>query len=138
MGAPFLSLVRVAVTAEYGAFGVLCNYGVPFAVTLERTYEEPGEPVVKIPPGTWLCTQTIFHHGQPKPYATFEVHIFGHSRLLFHKGNIERHSDGCILVAESFALLPPNATPGVSQSAAGFIEFMERCGDRQSFELVVV
>jgi len=127
-------LDRVAVRDE-GAFGVLKYKGLPFAVTLERTYPGPaGEHIVKIPPGRHLCMPTLFHGGKPVPYATFEIIVEGHARLLFHKGNTEDDSEGCILVAEGFDKI--RGVPGIASSSAGFTEFMRHAGN-QSFELEV-
>lgn len=127
-------LDRVRVLPE-GAFGVLSHAGQPFAVTLERTYPfAGGRQMVKIPQGRHHCTPTVFHNGRPAPYATFEIIVPGHSRLLFHRGNIEDDSEGCILVAESYGLL--RGAPAVLASAAGFDEFM-RLADSQPFDLEV-
>ena len=131
---PF-ELHRVAVRPE-GAFGVLLHDGLPFAVTLERTYDEldeRGRPSSKIPVGVHRCTRSFFHRGG---YSTFEVHIPGHSRLLFHRGNTEKDSEGCILVAESFGEL--GAEPAILESVMGFAEFMRRASSvGTEFQLVV-
>lgn len=122
-------LKRIAVLND-GAFGVLLSNGVPFAVTLERTYD-PGN-TVKIGAGFHECTRSRYAKGG---YDTFEIAVPGHDRILFHKGNVELHSEGCVLVAESFAVMGDK--PGVSMSAEGFGEFMKRAGDLDSFTLEV-
>jgi len=135
---PF-ELHRVAVRPD-GAFGVLLHDGLPFAVTLERTYPtlSSGEAAVlsrtpKIPVGVHRCTRSFFHRGG---YSTFEVHVPGHSRLLFHRGNTEKDSEGCILVAESFGEL--GAEPAILESVMGFAEFMRRASSvGTEFQLVV-
>jgi uncharacterized protein DUF5675 len=121
-------LRRVAILND-GAFGVLMQNGVPFAVTLERTYE-PGN-TVKIGNGFHECRRSRYNKGS---YDTYEIEVPGHSRILFHKGNTELHSDGCVLVAESFAVLGDK--PGVALSAEGFNEFMKRVQE-ESFTLEV-
>lgn len=129
---PFLELVRVAISPEYGAFGVLKYMGVPFAVTLEKTYERPGEPVLKIPPGRYRCTRTWFIHGG---YWTYEIHVPGHERILFHIGNVQADVDGCVAVGEEFE--PINGKPGIKFSGRGFAEFMRLTANAQEFEIEV-
>lgn len=130
MSAIDLKLQRVA-KHDKGAFGVLItDTGIPFAVSLERTFVGV-EPV--IPPGIYLCSKTKFLRGG---YDTFEVMgVNGHGRLLFHRGNRETDSAGCVLVAERFDEL--GGEPAVLESAQGFAEFMRRYGNRSSFYLEV-
>jgi len=121
-----LDLVRVAVRPE-GAFGVLLDNGLPFAVTLEWTGPDLK---TKIPDGTFSCVKTTYYGGG---YTTFEVmNVPGHSRILFHKGNYEKDTEGCILVADAF-----NGS-WISGSRQGFAKLMGRVGDRMTFDLVVV
>lgn len=127
------TLIRVSATPD-GAFGVLLEEGQPFAVTLEPTYifaDSSHEP--KIPTGTHRCSRSMFFRGG---YETYEIHVSGHSRLLFHKGNTVADSDGCILVAEQFGEFA--GKPGISYSAEGFREFMNRAGSAHAFELEVI
>jgi len=122
-------LKRVAILND-GAFGVLLHNGVPFAVTLERTYEGN---TTKIGNGFHECSRSRYHKGG---YDTYEIEVPGHSRILFHKGNTELHSDGCILVAESYAVMGDK--PGIAFSAEGFNEFMKRAADAKAFTLEVL
>lgn len=133
-----LELVRVAI-GEVGCFGVLVHRGVPIGqVTLERTWpvaesEPAGAQIVKIPAGKYVCKRTQFIRGG---YETYEVTgVAGHSRLLFHRGNKETDSDGCILVGQKFSTR--FGAPGVEMSALGFGEFMQWADGRPSFELEV-
>ncbi len=126
-----ITLKRVAVHKE-GAFGVLLMDSIPFCVTLEHTYDQ-AQKVVKIPPGKYRCTRSRYHKGG---YDTFEIHVPGHSRILFHKGNIEDHSDGCVLLGEQFGVM--NGRPAILQSGAAFSEFMAKTQGVDSFELQVV
>lgn len=147
--APDFTVRRIAVREE-GAFGVLLHHrgpedrvGTPFAVTLERTYSLSDDSVaavavggqrIKIPPGRYSMVATRFHRGG---YDTYEVFLIaGQSRrLLFHRGNVEAHSEGCVLVAESFGVLA--SAPAVLDSAAGFAEFMSRAAGRPHLSLEV-
>jgi hypothetical protein len=130
--APNLELVRVRV-APAGAFGVLVAEHHPIAVTLEPTWALPDAPAVqsvKIPVGRYLCRRSWFHRGA---YETFEVVVPGHSRLLFHRGNVEEDSEGCILVGRRFN---PEA-PRILESVLGFADFM-RWADRTFADRVSV
>jgi hypothetical protein len=128
----FFTLERTEV-GPAGAFGRLLHLGKEIAKTLERTYEDPGEPVVKIPPGRHRTTITRFIRGQ---YTTYEVHVYGHSRLLFHKGNFETDSDGCILLGESIGTL--NGRPAVLNSGEAFERFMQCAAGAPEFYLEVI
>lgn len=115
MGAPRFQLRTVAVR-EDGCFSVLCFAGRPFAVTCERTFENMRTVITN---GTFHCVKTDYHKGG---YPTYEIIVPGHSRVLFHRGNVETDSEACILVAESFAQL--GGVTSVADSKGGFAEFM--------------
>ncbi len=122
---PLITVKRIA-KLEEGCFGAMLCLGVPFAVTLERTFE--GGRIV-IPEGIYTCVATKFHRGN---YPTFEITgIAGHSRLLFHKLNFEDESEGCVGIGEAFAKL--DGKLAIAQSGAGFGEFMQKVGHLPSF-----
>jgi hypothetical protein len=127
--APRLQLKTVAVL-EMGCFGVLSWYGRPFAVSLERTFENLR---VVIPSGIRRCFRTIYIKGG---YPTFEIEVPGHSRVLFHKGNREEDSEACVLVAESFGEL--RGRTAVLDSRGGFEEFMRLTAGLSEFNMEVV
>lgn len=136
-----LELIRVSVR-EDGAFGVLQALrvppgqpGIPIALCCERTYplaDTASGQFIKIPAGRHRCTRSYYYRGR---HETFEVEVAGHSRLLFHKGNLEDDAEGCVLVGRRFGLL--HGKPAVMESAEGFADFMAWCGRRQAFELLV-
>lgn len=126
---PLITVKRVAKLPE-GCFGAALHLGVPFAVTLERTFDD-GQPV--IPAGTYDCKRSYFHGGG---YETYEISVPGHSRVLFHKGNIEVDSAGCVLIAESFGVLGREVA--ILDSKGGFSEFMSRVNGVGEFQLSVV
>lgn len=133
-----LELVRVCISPE-GAFGVLLIDGVPAGpVTLERTYpavesKPRGPQFVKIPAGVYACKRTVFYRGG---YDTYEVSgVIGHDRLLFHRGNAEVDSEGCILIGSRFGYL--SMKPCVLGSREGFSEFMRLTWGRPRFSLAI-
>lgn len=122
-------LVRVEVRKE-GAFGVLKHDGVPFAVTLERTYDP--DNAVKIPPGTYTCNRTRFNRGG---YDTYQIPVPGHDLIKLHIGNTEMDSDGCVLVAKGWGTF--GGQPGIGSSRLGFEEFMALADGAEEIVLVV-
>lgn len=124
-----IELVTVAVRAD-GCFSVLKWQGMPFAVSLERTFDDD-KPVIGN--GQWLCKRDFYHKGN---YETFEILVPGHDRVLFHKGNKEEDSLACVLVGESFIVLP-NGRAGIGQSGDGFSELMRLTAGLSEFWMVV-
>jgi hypothetical protein len=125
-------LKRVSIIPD-GCFSVLLKDGKPVCVTCEHTYD--GEPeTVKIPKGKTKAYSTVYNKGG---YATFEVVVPGHSRILFHKGNTEDQSAGCVLCGRYFGRL--NGKVAVLDSAGGFKDFIASAADvGGSFELEVI
>lgn len=123
-----IELKTVAVRAD-GCYGVLLADGRPFAVTVERTFENNRTVLEN---GQYHCERSVYHRGG---YPTFEIMVDGHSRVLFHKGNVEIDSEGCVLVAESFGVM--NGQAAISDSKGGFAEFWELTKAMSSFVLTV-
>lgn len=141
-----LELIRVAYT-PHGTFGVLLGEErVPFAVTLERPWldnrpsvgDVPGSC---IPEGAYRCLRCrrspdYGYKDSPKFGDTFQVvEVPGRTTILFHKGNLDDDTRGCILVGEQFALV--GGRPGIAASAAGFAEFLQRTAAVNEFELEI-
>ncbi len=124
-----LELLTVALRAD-GCFSVLKWQGKPFAVGVEHTFEDE-LPIIR--KGLWRCVKSRYHKGG---YDTYEILVPGHSRVLFHRGNTEEDSLGCIIVGESFGELK-NKT-AVLDSKGGFAEFMALMNGREDFLLNVV
>lgn len=123
-----LELKTVAVRDD-GCFAVLLWDDRPFAVSVERTFADR-KPIIHN--GVYRCIRSFFHRGG---YPTFEIMVPGHSRVLFHKGNVEDHSEGCIIVAESFGQL--NGKTAVLDSKGGFGELWELTKHLDGFNMVV-
>jgi hypothetical protein len=105
-----LELKTIAIR-PHGTYGALLWGGDPFAVSVE-VYP----PVLKA--GPYKCTRDFYNHGG---YATFEIHVDGHDRVLFHKGNFGTDSKACVVVAENFAVIdgkPGIATPSTASRSS--------------------
>lgn len=123
-----LELKTVAVR-EDGCFSVMLWNGRPVAVSVERTFDD-GRPIIDN--GRFLCKRDFYHKGG---YETFEIQIERHDRILFHKGNWETDSTGCVLVAESFAVL--RGMTAIAGSVQGFDEFMQLTAGLPEFWMTV-
>ena len=106
---------------------------LPFALTLERQWLDNRSNVSCIPAGTYKCVRV----NSPKFGNTFEVtNVPKHTHILFHKGNIDDDSHGCILIGEKFGMIGGSA--GIQASAEGFNEFMSIMNGEVGFRLIVV
>lgn len=133
-----LRLVRKQFTGD-GVFSELTGEdGSPFAFTLEHAYgdeEEGWEP--KIPSGTYECVrgQHQLLHGEA--FETFEVTgVPGHSNILFHAGNFDQDSEGCILVGARIALISKHLM--ITESKATFRRFMDAQAGLESFTITIL
>ena len=127
-----LTLKRVTTGAQ-GTFGVLLCEGLPFALTLEREWLDNRPNVSCIPKGEYQCKRV----NSPRFKNTFEVtDVEGRTHILFHKGNLDDDSHGCILVGEKFGML--NANSGILESRQGFNEFMLLLEGDNAFNLTIV
>lgn len=135
-----LKLTRQKST-EDGVFSILTKDGTAIAYTLEHAYPtESGLYCAKIPLGTFTCVRGQHQlHSMTHPFTTFEVtNVSGHSNLLFHVGNYNSDSDGCILLGSSMFYDVDNGREMIIHSRDSFDKFMEMMVGIDSFTLVVV
>ena len=118
-----------------GAFGTLFrqDIGTQIAVTLEHAYDDGGGGwFSKIPPGRYFCV--LGHH--PINGVTYEVtNVPGHTAMLFHVGNYEKDSAGCILLGEQIDEV--NGRLMITKSRETFEKFMALQDGTPSFWLWV-
>lgn len=127
-----LVLVRIA-TGVNGTFGALLYNDVPFALTLERQWLNNERGISCIPWGKYVCKRII----SPRFGNTFEVtRVPNRSSILFHKGNLDDDSHGCILVGEQFETI--NGSPGIAASKQGYNEFMILTSKINEFQLSII
>ncbi len=128
-----------------GTFGRLIFDGLPRVLhTLEEEWldNEVGES--SIPAGTYICRRTIYYR---YGYETFEVtDVPSRSHILFHPGNTEEDTQGCILVGlASGPLLVFDEETGIERrklavfrSLPAFRLLMHSLKDIDDFELEIV
>lgn len=132
---PLAKLERVSIISD-GCFSVFKDLQgqeeAPFAVTVEHTYPLNGGQYVKLNDGVYLCEKCMYNKGG---YETFEIIFPDHDLVKFHKGNLEDHSDGCVITGEEFGVYQGKIA--VMSSGRAFDEFMRRFGHLQQFLLAV-
>ena len=127
-----LILKRVA-TGIQGTFGAILYKNTPFAVTLEREWKDNRKGISCIPEGNYKCKRV----DSPRFGNTFEVtNVPNRSNILFHKGNLDDDSSGCILLGEQFGEIKGKS--GILSSRQGYNEMMSIMMDDYGFRLIIV
>lgn len=121
--------------SHYGIFSVLLtDFDFQIAVTLEHSYlNEVSGFLPKIPDGTFLCVRGLHQLSNMKePFETFEIMgVPGHTKLLFHAGNFNKDSEGCVLLGEKIQ------SNMITNSRLTFDKFMKLQDNVESFGLTV-
>lgn len=110
------------------------------AVTLEHAFRSStGGWIAKIPEGVFTCVRGEHYlHGMTEPFTTFEVTgVDGHVGLLFHWGNFNKDSEGCILVGDQIG----GSVSGpwmIANSKTTFHKFMDHQSALSEFQLLVI
>ena len=124
---------------EDGIFSTCCDMdGNQVMVTLEHAYPSPDGFSPKIPEGSYTCVRGQHRlHGMEEDFTTFEITgVAGHEGLLFHWGNFNQDSEGCILVGEQ-DFESASGQQMITASRAEFAKFMALQEGLDSFTLVV-
>lgn len=127
---------------ESGIFGALETEDESlFLLTLEHAYPIPESGAStdrswapKIPKGTYTCIRGMHRlAGATEDFETFEITgVDGHTGLLFHPGNFNHDSSGCVLLG-----LARNGDEGIMNSRDAFKMFMEKQKECDSFALTI-
>ena len=130
-----LELVRLENTSQ-GVVGILKINKEIFCATLEPPELGNQRSVSCIPAGQYFITGADSHKFG-KTYTVIDVP--GRTHILFHAGNMVKHTEGCILLGETIGKLQGNRA--VLNSGATFKRFMEElgmAGDRASLTIYEV
>lgn len=130
----YLKLTRNDFRAD-GIFSTLTDeQDNVLAVTLEHSFNNL--PV--IPSGIYLCVRGDHYlHGMTTPFSTFEITgVEGHVGLLFHWGNFNKDSEGCVLVGE--AIGKSGGAEMITNSRVTFEKLMTLLTGVDQFILTVV
>jgi len=119
----------------YGIFGVLLDENAKeVAVTLEHAYSDgTGGFIPRVPAGEYTCVRGQHRlDGMTNTFETFEITgVPGHTNILFHKGNYNTDSAGCVLLGSE---LGPRC---ILESAMAFGHFLDLQAGCDSFQLTV-
>lgn len=116
---PTVRLLRVE-ESEQGTFGNLLICSQVFCVTLEPSDWLNEQNISSIPAQQYQCIKIR----SPQFGETFEiVDVPGRSHVLFHAGNIDDHTKGCVILGQYFGKLQGDRA--VLNSGATFKEFMD-------------
>lgn len=123
-----LTLVRKDFS-EDGIYGELHDdKGKLSLVTLEHSYNK--KP--KLSDGTYTCSRGIHRLHNMIPFDTFEIEgVKGHDDILFHIGNYNKDSEGCVLVGID------RGDKMIKHSAIAFSKLMAHLEKLQNFTLIV-
>lgn len=134
--------IKRVVTGLEGTFGVIMLGNTPFALTLEREWRNNQKGISCIPAGNYIAQRCrtapeYSFQDSPKFGDTFVVtEVEGRDKILFHKGNIDEDSHGCILVGEQFGSLRDDTA--ILASKAGFGEFLRILKGYDTFKLSII
>lgn len=123
---------------ENGVFGQLTDsQGTFLLCTLEHAYDSElgnGTYAAKVPTGTYQCVRGKHKlANMTDVFITFEVqNVPGHTGILFHAGNFDKDSEGCILLG-----LQRNGDM-VTESRMAFHKFLDLQDGIDSFILTVM
>ena len=122
-----------------GIFGqLLDDSGNVVAQTLEHAFINPdGSYSPKVPLGTYTCQRGSHQlESMSKPFITFQImDVPNHTNILFHMGNWNKDSDGCILLGEAIAQSGQGQM--ITNSVATWKEFMQLQDGLDTFQLIV-
>lgn len=136
-----VTLLRVREN-KWGTFGVLIDEEeseqLPICLTLERRWLNNQTNLSSIPLGEYACVR----HESPTFGETFLIKIESRPNILFHWGNFQENSLGCVILAEKYDKVFNKKSGlfewGVAESKDAFNEFMARLNGKDSFKLLVL
>lgn len=127
-----VELLRVFKRTD-GTFGILSVDGFPSCLTVERQWLDNHRGISCIPAGHYLCHRV----NSPKFGNTFEItNVPGRSEILFHSGNIDDDSHGCVVLGENFEPWIDGRL-SVQSSKIAFSQFMTAMKNQNEFPLLI-
>jgi hypothetical protein len=128
-----VKIIRVETHPDYGTFGVMTIGGTATCVTLEPYSRDNASNVSCIPTGQYICKR----YSSRKYPDTFEITgIQGRSYVLFHAGNVDENTAGCVLLGSEFGTL--GGDRAILESGKAFNSFINNFKGQDQFRLTIV
>lgn len=108
------------------------------AYTLEHAYLFDHQYDPKVHAGVYLCIRGDHRLSEGSLFETFELQVPKHSGIIFHAGNYNQDSKGCILLGERIVM--SGQKPGsrmLLNSIKTFNKFMKHLDGIDQFELII-
>ena len=132
MYSKIVELIRLEENYEHGTFGVVKINKEVFCVDLEPRDEENATNISSIPAQQYVCKRVM----SPRFGETFEImDVPDRFNVLFHSGNTDDNTLGCILLAQYFGKLKGNRA--VLNSGNTFKAFMKVMQKQDVFHLTI-
>lgn len=137
-----LTLRRLADSPD-GTTGRILGLDSGVLYTLEEEWRNNEANESRIPAGTYICRRTVY---QKHNYETFEITgVPNRNRILFHPGNTEEDTQGCVLLGTGIGPLEVTDEEtgerrrkiAVTGSKAAFRLFMGTLLGVDEFELTI-
>jgi len=129
---PVVELVRLEENFEHGTFGVLKINKEVFCFTLEPRDEENAPYISSIPAQQYVCRR----YSSEKYPDTFQVmNVPGRFNILFHAGNTDDDTAGCILLGETIGKLKNDRA--ILNSGRTFRRFLGVLAEYDEFVLTI-
>ncbi len=138
MQSPRVDIIRLENKEFYPTRGVILINSSIHGTTLERPWANNAPSVSCIPTGEYFCKlvyNRFLHNGVKLP-CTYEVtSVPNRKGILFHTGNFEKDTEGCILIGQGFGEIDNKIA--ILNSKVAFDSFLEKIGSAESFTLVI-
>ena len=129
---PVVELIRLEESMFFGTFGVLKINKEVFCVTLEPADLMNKQNISSIPAQQYICQR----YTSPKYPDTFQVlNVPDRDNVLFHAGNFDDDTKGCILLAQHFGKI--RGERAVLNSGNTFKSFLAIMAGIKDFHLTI-
>lgn len=125
-------VMRIETNPYHGTFGVMTIDGIMFCLTLEPYSRDNVKVLSCIPAGQYICREKK----SSKYGDTYEItNIQNRDNVLFHWGNIDDNTKGCIILGEKLGRL--GKSRAVLNSKATFKTFLAVMIKQKMFLLTI-